>query len=204
MVGNKDDGYNLHWKCLPTMPLSRVETRQPCIECSSIYLLVTVTSLFWRVKSQLLCYHLVAKSHTTIYWAICWAKLPTCIRNRAALHQPPLPTYVSKSLRCVMTTFCGSPKFLVLKWGGPIRSLHFVGTFQVSSDTQPFKMTTFILLTEIYQFICRSFFCSLHSLLRTIGPKQIWGSHRMLLVHSERTSIHDLVEGVSSTNQSQI
>ena len=93
-------------------------------------------------------------------------------------------TYVSKSPRCVMTTICGSTKFLVLKCGGPIRSLHFVGTFQVSSDTQPFKETTFILLTEICQLICRSFFSSLHSLLRTIGEKQIWGIHRILSLHS--------------------
>ena len=98
-----------------------------------------------------------------------------------------------KSPRCVMTTICGSTKFLVLKCGGPIRSLHFVGTFQVSSDTQPFKETTFILLTEICQLICRSFFSSLHSLLRTIGEKQIWGIHRMLSLQSAGTSIHKLV-----------
>ena len=118
--------------------------------------------------------------------------------------QPPLPAYVSKSPRCVMTTICGSTKFLVLKCGGPIRSLHFVGIFQVSSDTQPFKETTFILLTEICQLICRSFFSSLHSLLRTIGEKQIWGIHRMLSLHCTGTSIHELVERVEKTFKKQI
>ena len=35
--------------------------------------------------------------------------------------------------------------------------LHFAGTFQVSSDTQPFKETTLILLTEIYQSMAHIF-----------------------------------------------
>ena len=121
-----------------------------------------------------------------------------------SLHATPCTSLRIKSPRCVMTIICGSTKFLVLKCGGPIRSLHFVGTFQVSSDTQPFKETTFILLTEICQLICRSFFSSLHSLLRTIGEKQIWAIHRMLSLHSAGTSIHKLVEWVGKKYQENV